>query len=272
LARSCGLENMWEPPPPPRGWRGTMNALYRVLPPSSSPTGAHYLLDIVCSVRRVEPSTRHKGTGHLSLRRLRCSPTSASFVRRTVRRCQTHSVRDAHSPQAGRASHTLRLQPRGSARCQSRGLLSPGVSRAVRGRREYRKAFSIESFKWTSTDGLARMTKLLDLVFGTLPVSTVILSGVTHINATLCAQCSKAPWHPPSCPVSMPTNIVTCDDQMINVVQGMHQRGRDVYFHDPNCNRTDAHACTDGDRSTWSDGHYNTSRTAYTSRRVVSQR
>lgn len=107
-----------------------------------------------------------------------------------------------------------------------------------------------------STDGVARMTKLLDLIFETLPTSTVILSGVTHINASLCAQYSKAPWHPPNCPVSMPTNIVTYNDQMVNVVQGMHQRGRGVYFHDPNCNRTDAHACTDGDQSTWSDGDY----------------
>ena len=31
---------------------------------------------------------------------------------------------------------------------------------------------------------------------------TVLLSGVTHINATLCAEYSKAPWHPPNCPVS----------------------------------------------------------------------
>jgi lysophospholipase L1-like esterase len=107
-----------------------------------------------------------------------------------------------------------------------------------------------------ATDGVARMTELLGLIFHTLPKSTVILSGVTHINATLCAQYSKAPWHPPNCPASMPTNIATYNDRMVAVVQGMRQAGREVWFHDPNCNRTDARACTDGDKSTWSDGDY----------------
>eukprot|EP01045_Picozoa_sp_COSAG04_P034841 COSAG04_NODE_7797_length_1065_cov_1.695652_3_plen_96_part_00 len=89
----------------------------------------------------------------------------------------------------------------------------------------------------------------------------MLLSGVTHINATLCAEYSKAPWHPPNCPVShsprlpfiagtsvaqfsrashaaqasMPANIVQYNERMASVVSTMAARGKKVSFHDVKC-------------------------------------
>jgi lysophospholipase L1-like esterase len=104
-----------------------------------------------------------------------------------------------------------------------------------------------------ATEAVARMQKLLQLVDRTLPdLAAVILSGVTQINATLCGQYSKAPWHPQNCPTSMPADIASYNQRMAAIVKG----SRKVFFHDPNCNRTDHEACTGAEPSTWADGDY----------------
>ena len=103
------------------------------------------------------------------------------------------------------------------------------------------------------TVAVERMEALLKLVHDTLPkIEAVILSGVTQINATLCGQYSKAPWHPQNCPISMPDDIRTFNEQMATFASKSHK----VFFHDPNCNRTDAQACAVSDAVTWADGDY----------------
>jgi lysophospholipase L1-like esterase len=104
-----------------------------------------------------------------------------------------------------------------------------------------------------ATVAVARMQALLKLVHDTLPgLEAVILSGVTHINATLCGQYSKAPWHPQNCPPSMPSDIASYNERMAAIAA----KSDKVFFHDPNCNRTDALACSPTDASTWADGDY----------------
>ena len=83
---------------------------------------------------------------------------------------------------------------------------------------------------------VARMEKLLDTAFRTLPEVSVMLSGVTRINATLCANYSAAPWNPPDCPADMQASILEYNARMAaSVLQQQQQQRRRVYFHDPNC-------------------------------------
>ena len=104
-----------------------------------------------------------------------------------------------------------------------------------------------------ATVAVARMEALLKLAHETLPeLEAVILSGVTQINATLCGQYSKAPWHPQNCPTTMPDDIRSYNEQMAAVAKKSDR----VFFHDPNCNRTDAEACAPSDALTWEDGDY----------------
>ena len=56
----------------------------------------------------------------------------------------------------------------------------------------------------------------------------------------------------------MPTNIEEYNNQMAAVVQHLQQQKRSVFYHDPNCNRTDETACSASDKPTWADGDYYT--------------
>eukprot|EP01052_Picozoa_sp_SAG31_P019189 SAG31_NODE_1389_length_8545_cov_3.081103_9_plen_208_part_00 len=107
-----------------------------------------------------------------------------------------------------------------------------------------------------ATVAAERMESLLKLAQDTLPsLQAILLSGVTQINATLCAQYSKAPWHPQNCPTTMPEDITSYNKIMASVTRKNGKVGK-VFFHDPNCNRTDSEACTRSDTSTWADGDY----------------
>jgi lysophospholipase L1-like esterase len=92
------------------------------------------------------------------------------------------------------------------------------------------------------TGTVARLDALIAAAFAALPNATVMLSGVTYINATRCANYSSAPWHPPDCPADMQPNIVALNAALPAMVEGWVSKGFDVNFHDPNpdCNFTAA--------------------------------
>lgn len=113
-----------------------------------------------------------------------------------------------------------------------------------------------------ATECVTRMETLVEMAFSAVPEVTVLLSGVTHINATLCANYSTAPWHPPNCPVSMPKNIATYNSLIATRVTEWQSQGKKIYYHDPNCLGADGtpgladKACSDSDKPTWVDGDY----------------
>lgn len=84
----------------------------------------------------------------------------------------------------------------------------------------------------------ARLSSLIGQIFAVLPTATVLLSGVTQINATRCANYSSAPWHPPNCPASMPSEIQELNSLLPSVVAMWKSKGHSIAFHDPNesCN------------------------------------
>lgn len=88
------------------------------------------------------------------------------------------------------------------------------------------------------TGTLARMDSLLTNVFITLPQVTVLVSGVTYINATRCADYPQAPWHPLPCPADMQPNIVELNSLLPALVNSYAANGHNISFHDPNpeCN------------------------------------
>lgn len=92
------------------------------------------------------------------------------------------------------------------------------------------------------TGTLARMDTLLNTTFTLLPRATVLVSGVTYINATLCANYSSAPWHPPNCPPDMDAWIVQLNAALPALTSSYVTQGFNVSFHDPNpdCNFTAA--------------------------------
>ena len=109
-----------------------------------------------------------------------------------------------------------------------------------------------------ATGCVARMEKLIETAFSTLPEVNILLSGVTRINTTLCANYSTAPWNPPNCPSDMQDNILQYNAMMALQVQGWRQQGRRVSFHDPNCLGPDdgtpgvlGRACTSADPLTF---------------------
>ena len=81
-----------------------------------------------------------------------------------------------------------------------------------------------------------RMRVLLDSIFDASPSITVLLSGVTHINVTLCAAYPSAPWHPPACPSDMQSNIDSFNKMLPALILSYQQKQppKKISFHDPN--------------------------------------
>jgi lysophospholipase L1-like esterase len=63
---------------------------------------------------------------------------------------------------------------------------------------------------------------------------TVLLSGTTHINTTLCATYPTAPWHPPACPPDMQQNIEDFNAAMPALAAEFTAKGSSIKVHDPN--------------------------------------
>ena len=80
---------------------------------------------------------------------------------------------------------------------------------------------------------LARHDQLLNTTFSVLPKATVLLSGVTWINATRCAV-----YPPGPCPKDMQPNIQALNAALPALAAQWTAKGYNVQFHDPNpeCN------------------------------------
>jgi lysophospholipase L1-like esterase len=76
---------------------------------------------------------------------------------------------------------------------------------------------------------LARHDALLNATFSLLPTATVLLSGVTWINAT---RCLKFPAGP--CPPDMQPNILALNAALPAMAAAYAARGFHVAVHDPN--------------------------------------
>lgn len=85
-----------------------------------------------------------------------------------------------------------------------------------------------------ATGALVRLRTLLDIAFAASPRLTFLLSTVTHINATRCADYPHAPWHPPACPPDMGANIDAFNGALPAVVADFAVRGLDLRLHDVN--------------------------------------
>ena len=84
-----------------------------------------------------------------------------------------------------------------------------------------------------ATGTLARHDALLNATFTLLPSATVLLSGVTWINATRCATYPAGP-----CPPDMQANIEALNAALPSLAAAYTARGFRVLVHDPNpeCN------------------------------------
>jgi lysophospholipase L1-like esterase len=98
-----------------------------------------------------------------------------------------------------------------------------------------------------------RLRRLLDISFHALPNVTFLLSTVTHINATRCADYPHAPWHPPACPATMDGAIRSFNARLPSLAAEYAARGLDVQLHDVN-----AVGWEDGDYWIWGI-HFNSS-------------
>jgi lysophospholipase L1-like esterase len=78
-----------------------------------------------------------------------------------------------------------------------------------------------------------RISDLLSLIFSASPQVIVLLSGVTNVNQTRCANYSSAPWHPPNCPTYMNENIASLNSLLPNLVAEFPV-SYSISFHDPN--------------------------------------
>lgn len=76
---------------------------------------------------------------------------------------------------------------------------------------------------------LARHDALLNTTFTLLPNATVLVSGVTWINATRCATYPAGP-----CPDDMQANIELLNAALPGLAASYTARGFRAYFHDPN--------------------------------------
>lgn len=85
-----------------------------------------------------------------------------------------------------------------------------------------------------ATEAVNRMDTLLGNLFSSNQMVHVLLSGVTDINATLCANYPSAPWHPPPCPKDMPQNIVMFNQLVQTLVTKYKKQGMSIEYHDPN--------------------------------------
>jgi len=80
-----------------------------------------------------------------------------------------------------------------------------------------------------ATGTLLRHDALLNTTFSLLPNVTVLLSGVTSINATRCETYPAGP-----CPTNMEENIETLNSLLPTLVAAYTGKGFKVFFHDPN--------------------------------------
>lgn len=85
-----------------------------------------------------------------------------------------------------------------------------------------------------ATEAVKRMDTLLGDLFSAHSSCHVLLSGVTNINATLCANYPSAPWHPPACPTDMPKNIAMYNNLVQTIVTKYKNQGHSIDYHDPN--------------------------------------
>jgi len=84
------------------------------------------------------------------------------------------------------------------------------------------------------TGTLARIDTVLNITFSLLPKVIVLVSGITYINATRCANYSQAPWHPPNCPDDMQPWIVELNQLLPSLIARYNASNFNAAFHDPN--------------------------------------